>query len=74
MPAKRRTNLTIDEVLLDAAREFGLNVSAISEAALAQSVRECRERAWKQENAGAIADYNSFVDANGLPLSEFRKF
>ena len=35
MPAlKRRTNVTLDPGLLDAARDLGLNVSAIAEAAL----------------------------------------
>ena len=33
--SKRRTNVSIDAGLLEAARELGLNVSSITEAALA---------------------------------------
>ena len=30
------------------------------------------ERAWLEENRDAIADYNAWIEANGLPLAELR--
>jgi post-segregation antitoxin (ccd killing protein) len=42
--------------------------------AWALAIRAARARRWREENAAAIDDYNRFVDAHGVPLSEFRKF
>ncbi len=53
--SKRRTNVSIDAELLAAARELGLNVSAITEAALAERVRAARAAVWAAENAEALA-------------------
>ena len=39
---KRRTNITLNATNLAAARELGLNVSVISDAALAEAVRAAR--------------------------------
>jgi antitoxin CcdA len=36
--------------------------------------REALERLWQEENAEAIADYNRFIEENGIPLAEFRQF
>ncbi|MDF2233203.1 type II toxin-antitoxin system CcdA family antitoxin [Albimonas sp. CAU 1670] len=35
---------------------------------------EASEPSREQDAAGAIADYNSFIEANGLPLARYRKF
>lgn len=70
--SKRRTNVSIDSGLLDAARELGLNVSAISEAALAETVRAARGAAWKAENAVALAERRSWIARNGPPLARWQ--
>ena len=67
--AKRRTNVTIDAQLLDEARALGLNVSAISEAALAVRVAEARARDWAEENAEALARRRAWIAENGTPLA-----
>jgi antitoxin CcdA len=36
--------------------------------------REALERLWQEENAEAIADYNRYIEENGIPLAEFRQF
>lgn len=69
---KRRTNVTIDAALLDAARELGLNVSAISEAALARSVGAARAAGWRTENAEALRQRQDWIDRNGLPLARWQ--
>jgi len=33
-----------------------------------------KARRWRDENAEAIAASNRYVDANGLPLADFRQF
>jgi len=70
---RRSTSLTLDRAMLDEAKELGVNVSRAAEKGLAADLKEAREAKWKRENAGAIEDYNAFIEENGIPLSEFRK-
>ncbi|ATI43885.1 hypothetical protein CBW24_17260 (plasmid) [Pacificitalea manganoxidans] len=70
--SKRRTNVTIDSGLLDAARSYGLNVSAISEAALDQAVRRAQADAWVAENQDAIDKRRDWVAQNGAPLARWQ--
>ncbi len=75
MPANRRaTSMTLDAALLDEARALGVNVSRAAEEGILLQVRSARARRWKEENAEAIADYNKWIEENGVPLSQFRKF
>ena len=69
---KQRTNITLTAANLAAARELGLNVSAISDAALAEAVRAAKAEAWARENAGAIAERRAWVEANGTPLADLQ--
>lgn len=70
--AKRRANVTISGDVLDAAREHGLNVSAISEAALAKAVRRAEAEAWARENEAAIRARAVWIEANGTPLANWQ--
>ena len=72
--ARRSTSLTMDRRLLDEARELGVNVSRAAEEGVSGAVRRARRRRWQEENAAAIADYNAFIAAQGVPLAGFRKF
>jgi antitoxin CcdA len=75
MPANRRaTSMTLDAALLDEARALGVNLSRAAEEGILAQVRTARAKRWKEENADAIADYNKWVEENGVPLSQFRKF
>lgn len=38
------------------------------------NVRMERDQRWREENAGAISDYNAFIEQRGIPLSGYRKF
>jgi antitoxin CcdA len=71
---RRSTSLTLDRRLLDEARELGVNVSRAAEDGVVLAIRAARGRRWREENAAAMDDYNRFIDAHGVPLSEFRKF
>lgn len=70
--SKRRTNVSIDAGLLEAARELGLNVSSITEAALAERVRAARADAWRAENAEALAQRRAWIEQHGAPLAKWQ--
>lgn len=69
---KQRTNITLNATNLAAARELGLNVSAISDAALAEAVRAARVALWQKENATAIAERRSWIESHGAPLADLQ--
>lgn len=69
---KKRTNVTLDSVPLDEAPAFGLNVSAISEAALPETLRSEKATVWKRENAEAIKQRGVWIEKNGLPLANWQ--
>lgn len=71
---RRSTSLTLDPKLVEEARGLGVNVSRAAERGVAEAVRAARARAWRAENAEAIAEYNAFVEAHGVPLARHRKF
>lgn len=71
---RRSTSLTLDSALLRQARSLGVNISRAAEAGLSGAVADAQRAAWQEENRAAIEEYNSFIDARGVPLSRFRKF
>ena len=71
---KQATNLSINRELLDAAREAGVNLSATLEQALKEKVAAARREKWKQKNAGAIADYNDFIEKHAVFSDRHRSF
>ncbi len=64
----RSTSLSPNRRLLE------VNISPAAETGLAAAVRAARARRWQQDHAAAIADYNAFIDAQGIPFGAFRKF
>ena len=71
---KRRTNVTLDAGLLKDARALGLNVSAISETALAEAVRAARGEAWLRENAEALDERRAWIARRGTALADLQVF
>ncbi|MDU8913411.1 type II toxin-antitoxin system CcdA family antitoxin [Aestuariicoccus sp. MJ-SS9] len=69
---KRRTNITLTAENLTAARELGLNVSAISDAAVGEAVRAARAEVWAKENAAALSERRAWIEANGTPLADLQ--
>tara|TARA_R110002110_G_scaffold415464_3_gene649985 strand:+ start:1262 stop:1639 length:378 start_codon:yes stop_codon:yes gene_type:complete len=67
---KRKTSLTLDGETLDDARELGINVSAVAEAALVKAVAEARRNKWRAENAGAFAAQSDWHERHGHPLAD----
>lgn len=68
--SRRKTSLTLDATALDAARDLGINVSAVADAALRRAVSDARRRRWLEENADAFAAQAEWHERNGHPLSD----
>jgi antitoxin CcdA len=68
--SRRKTSLTLDGEALDRAKDLGINVSAVAEAALIQAVAETRRERWLAENAAAFAAQSEWHERNGHPLAD----
>ena len=71
---RKPTNLSLDSNLLEEAKALGINISRSAEAGIAEAVRLHKQQKWLKENAGALASSNAYVEANGLPLAQYRRF
>jgi antitoxin CcdA len=69
-----KVNLTLDADVANAARELGLNMSRLAEAAISDAAKLERNRVWREENKAAIDAYAEEVEREGLALSRFRSF
>lgn len=68
--SRRKTSLTLDADALDAARDLGINVSAVADAALRQAVAEARRRRWLEDNAEDFAAQSAWHERHGHPLAD----
>ncbi len=73
-PKRRPTNLSLDSELLSEAKALGINVSRSAEVGIAEAVRRSKQNEWLKENAAALESSNAYVEANGLPLDQYRQF
>ena len=71
---KRATNLSLSVDVLDAAKALDINLSQVCDSYLRKLVREEQARRWREAHADFIAAYNSTLEAEGLPLDEWRSF
>ena len=72
--ARAKVNLPLDGSVAKQARELGLNMSRLAEGAIVEALRIERNRLWREKNRDAIEAYEKEVEANGLPLAEYRTF
>jgi antitoxin CcdA len=71
---KKRTNLSINESLLNEAKELGINISNSAELGIKHALLERKKALWLKANQEAIDSSNEYVTQNGLPLDKFRHF
>jgi antitoxin CcdA len=71
---KKPTNLSLNSKVLELAREMGMNVSQTVDTLLAAEVRRCYWQKWNEENKDAVAEYNTRIERDGLPLAKYRNF
>lgn len=69
---KKATNLSLNNKVLEAAREMGMNLSQTVDALLAGEVKRRYWEKWNADNKEAIAAYNERVATDGLPLAKYR--
>jgi antitoxin CcdA len=69
---KRAVNVSIRADLVEEAKAFGTNISAVVERALEEEHRERRREKWRQENRPAIEAWNHWVEENGIPFEELK--
>jgi len=73
-PAKRAINLSLSVDVLDAAKSLQINISQICDNYLREVVRREQARRWRAEHADFITAYNATIEAEGMPLDEWRTF
>jgi antitoxin CcdA len=71
---RKAVNVSIDTGVVAAAREVGLNLSQICEAAIRDAAKAERDRRWQEENREWAEAHNRWVEENGLPLERYRLF
>ena len=74
LSGKRAINLSLSTDVLEAAKDLEINISQVCDAYLRELVRREQERKWRADHADFIAAYNATVEAEGLPLDEWRNF
>ncbi|WP_320200188.1 type II toxin-antitoxin system CcdA family antitoxin [Agrobacterium sp. rho-13.3] len=73
-PVRKAANLSLDNVLVEQARELKINISRAAEEGITHAIKAERERLWRLENAEAIRLENEYVEKHGLPFAQYRKF
>ncbi len=71
---RKSVNMSIDTGVVAAAREAGVNLSQVSEAALRSAAKEALDAKWREENRGWIEAHRKWVEENELPLEKYRMF
>ena len=71
---RRPLNVSLPASVIEEARQPDINLSRACEQGIGVAIKAERERRWKQRHADAIADYNTWVEESGLPLTEYREF
>lgn len=74
LPGKRAINLSLSTDVLETARQLGINISQVCDKHLREVVRLELENKWREEHADFIAAYNAAIDAESLPLEEWKNF
>jgi len=71
---KKATNLSVDDRLLERARQLKLNLSQVFESGLADAIREREAQEWLKRNKAAIDAYNERVEKHGVFSDGLRSF
>lgn len=71
---KRATNLSLSADVLDAAKSLKINISQVCDNHLREVVQRAQALRFRTEYADFVDSYNAIVDAEGLPLDEWKSF
>ena len=71
---KKAANLSVDQALLEQARDLNLNLSQVFEASLSQAVRLRLREEWLRNNRAALQAYNEHIEKDGVFSDGLRSF
>jgi antitoxin CcdA len=71
---KKATNLSVDERLLERAKQLKLNLSQVLESGLAEAIRRHEAEEWLKRNRAALDAYNEHVEKRGVFSEGLRSF
>jgi antitoxin CcdA len=71
---KKPTNLTINSDLLSKAKDLKINISAVLEIALAETLIDQKRKQWIKDNAQSIDGYNDAIKSFGIFSDSLRSF
>ncbi|MDA3950098.1 MAG: type II toxin-antitoxin system CcdA family antitoxin [Spirochaeta sp.] len=71
---KRRTNVSIDSDLFEAARARGMKLSSLLEVAIREKLRQAASEQWLEENREAIRTYKRESVEHGVFSDGLRSF
>ncbi|WP_287979199.1 type II toxin-antitoxin system CcdA family antitoxin [Sphingomonas sp.] len=69
---RKSVNLSLDTGIVAMAREVGINLSQVSEAAIREAASRARDERWVEENREKIEAWNRWFEANGMPFADLR--
>lgn len=71
---KRPTNISLSLDVYTDAKSLGINLSQTCERFLREAIRAEKARLWAEKHSDFIESYNASIDAEGLPLTQWRSF
>jgi antitoxin CcdA len=71
---RQAVNVSLPAELVQNARRLSVNISAVTEAALAKTVQDVEFQAWSLANKGGFEALNELIEHEGLPLKRLRLF
>ncbi len=71
---RAKVNLSIEAAVVREARNLGVNMSRVAEAAIAEAARLERNRRWREENREALEAYAREIEREGPALARYRGF
>jgi antitoxin CcdA len=71
---KKPTNLTINSDLLVKAKDLQINISAVLESALEETLKQKKQQEWLNQNTEFIDGYNKSINDFGVFSDDLRTF
>ena len=71
---KKPTNLTINSDLLVKAKDLQINISAVLESALEETLKQKKKQEWLTQNTESIDGYNKSINNFGVFSDDLRTF
>ncbi|HCP64438.1 MAG TPA: plasmid maintenance protein CcdB [Hyphomonadaceae bacterium] len=71
---RQAVNVSLPAELVQNARRLSVNISAVTETALIQTVQDAELQAWAATNRNKFEALNELIELEGLPLQRLRRF